>query len=35
MSVVMPGFAGLDPMPRNVALLSLRAVNSEKFVFGA
>ena len=30
MKVVMPGFAGLDPMPRNVALLIFRAVSSEK-----
>ena len=31
----MPGFAGLELMPRNRALLNLRAVNSEKNVFGA
>ncbi len=31
----MPGLAGLELMPRNRALLSLRAVNSEKNVFGA
>src|SRR5262245_56052591 len=31
----MPGLAGLEPMPRNRGLLSLRAVNSLKKVFGA
>src|SRR5262245_62312383 len=30
----MPGLAGLEPTPRNRALLSLRAVNSLKNVFG-
>ena len=32
--VVMLGLAGLDPTPRNRGLLSLRAVKSEKWVFG-
>ena len=31
----MPGLAGLELMPRNRALLSFLAVNSEKNVFGA
>ena len=31
----MPGLAGLELIPRNRALLNLRAVNSEKNVFGA
>ena len=31
----MPGFAGLELMPRNRALLSFLRVNSEKNVFGA
>src|SRR2546423_4547923 len=31
----MPGFVGLAPMPRKRGLLSLRAVNSLKKVFGA
>ena len=31
----MPGLAGLEPMPRNRALLSLRAENSVKYVLGA
>src|SRR5262245_60876307 len=30
----MPGFAGLEPTPRTRALLSLRALNSLKKVFG-
>src|SRR5437016_7024965 len=34
MYVVTPGFAGLDPTPRNRALLNLRALNSEKKVLG-
>ena len=33
--VVIDGFAGLAPMPRNRALLSFRAVNSVKWTFGA
>jgi hypothetical protein len=33
-NVVTAGLAGLDPTPRNRALLSLRAVNSVKTVFG-
>ena len=33
--VVIDGFAGLAPIPRNRGLVSLRAVNSEKNVFGA
>ena len=32
--VVMLGLAGLDPIPRNRGLLSLRAVKSEKCVLG-
>ena len=32
---MIAGFAGLEPMPRNRALLSLRAVNSVNNVFGA
>src|SRR4030095_7755109 len=31
----MPGLLGLEPTPRNRGLLSLRAVNSLKKVFGA
>src|SRR5712664_3123681 len=31
----MPGLFGLEPTPRNRGLLSLRAVNSLKKVFGA
>jgi hypothetical protein len=32
---VTPGLLGLAPTPRNRGLLSLRAVNSLKYVFGA
>ncbi len=32
--VVIEGFAGLAPIPRNRGLVSLRALNSEKNVFG-
>ena len=35
MYVVTPGLFGLEPTPRNRGLLSLRAVNSLKNVFGA
>ena len=35
MNVVTAGLFGLEPMPRKRALLSLRAVNSLKNVFGA
>src|SRR6185503_1096225 len=35
MNVVTAGLFGLEPMPRKRALLSLRAVNSLKKVFGA
>ena len=35
MYVVTPGFMGEAPMPRNRGLLSLRALNSVKIVFGA
>ena len=35
MYVVTAGLDGLDPMPRNRALLTLRAVNSVNMVFGA
>ena len=34
MNVVMAGLFGLEPMPLMRALLSLRAVNSVKDVFG-
>src|SRR5690349_5214800 len=34
-NVVIAGFAGLAPMPRKRALLTFRAVNSVKVVFGA
>ena len=33
--MVIAGLAGLEPMPRNRALLTLRAVNSVKTVLGA
>jgi N-acyl-D-aspartate/D-glutamate deacylase len=33
--IVTPGFVGEAPMPRNLGLLSLRALNSVKKVFGA
>ena len=32
---MIAGLAGLEPMPRKRALLTLRAVNSVKTVFGA
>ena len=32
---MIAGLAGLEPMPRNRALLTLRAVNSVNTVFGA
>jgi hypothetical protein len=35
MNVVTAGLFGLEPMPRKRALLSFRAVNSLKKVFGA
>jgi len=34
MNVVIPGFAGLDPMPRTKGLLTRRADNSATRVFG-
>jgi len=34
MNVVMPGLAGLEPIPRNRTLLILRAESSEKNVLG-
>ena len=34
-NVVIAGFAGLEPMPRNRGLLSFRAVNSVNETFGA
>ena len=35
MNVVTAGLPGLEPMPRNLGLLSFRAVNSVNVTFGA
>ncbi len=35
MNVVTAGLPGLEPMPRNLGLLSFLAVNSVKLTFGA